>query len=74
MCVLWFVFYAIKKIQEADLPHEVKVELAGLAEALALHDTGNHAVTDGTEVGDGRKVVEDDGGRDQSFIFHTTDL
>lgn len=58
----------------ANLPHKVEVELAGLAETLALHDTGDHAVTDGTEVGDGREVIEDDSGRHQAPVYHATEL
>lgn len=58
----------------ADLPHKVEVELARVTESLALHDTGDHAVTDGAEVGDGREVIEDDSGRDQALIFHATEL
>lgn len=66
ICVPWY--------SASDLPHQVKVELSGFTKALALHDTGNHAVTDSTEVSDGRKVIEDDGSRDQAFVFHTTEL
>ena len=58
----------------ANLPHKVEVELAGLAETLALHDTGDHAVTDGPEVGDGREVIEDDSGRHQAPVYHATEL
>lgn len=61
-------------LQQADLPHKVKVELSGLTEALALHDTGDHTVTDSTEVGDGGEVIEDNGSRNQALVFHTTEL
>lgn len=58
----------------ADLPHKVEVELARVTESLALHYTGDHAVIDGAEVSDGREVIEDDSGRDQALVFHTTEL
>ena len=60
--------------RKKHLPHEVEVELARLAKALALHDTGDHAVTDSTEVGDSGEVIEDYGSRNQALVFDTTEL
>ena len=63
-----------KERRKKNLPHEVEVELARLAKALALHDTSNHAVVDSAEVHDGRELVEDQRSRDEVVVFHPTKL
>ena len=60
--------------RKKHLPHEVEVELARLAKALALHDTSNHVVIDSAEVHDGRELIEDQSGRDEVVVFHPTKL
>ena len=60
--------------RKKHLPHEVEVELARLAKALALHDTSNHAVVDSAEVHDGRELVEDQRSRDEVVVFHSSKL
>ena len=63
-----------KERRKKNLPHEVEVELARLAKALALHDTSNHVVIDSAEVHDGRELIEDQSGRDEVVVFHPTKL
>lgn len=61
-------------MQCRESPHEVKVERARLAKVLALHNTGDHAVVDGAEIGDGGEIIEDHSSGHEVFVFHATQL
>lgn len=63
-----------KQRRKINLPHEVEVELARLAKALALHNTSNHAVVDSAEVHDGRELIEDQRSGDEVVVFHPSKL
>lgn len=63
-----------EKRRKTNLPHEVEIELARLAKALALHNTSNHVVIDSAKVHDGRELIEDQRSGYEVVVFHPSKL